>query len=99
MSSSGHRPIGGRLVGGSRFVGVGRDSGIGIAGSGSGHSLSKVEGAAGQGATLASASGPPLHLLQLTAAALEEALAGKLKGRIRILCLHFWITQILLMNK
>ena len=36
-----------------------------------------VKGATGQGASLASASGPPLHLLQLVAAALEEALAKK----------------------
>ena len=46
-------------------------------------SLRDVEGAAGQGASLTSASGPPLHLLQLTAAALEEALAKKIKERIR----------------
>ena len=46
-------------------------------------SLLDVEGATGQGATLASASGPPLHLVQLTAAALEEALAKKIKERIR----------------
>ena len=99
MSSSGHRPIGGRLVGGSRLAGVGRNSGIGVTGPGSGRFPRKVEGAAGQGATLASASRPPLHLLQLAAAALEEALARKLKGRIRFLCIHFWITQILLMTK
>ena len=46
-------------------------------------SFRDVEGATGQGATLASASGPPLHLVQLTAAALEEALAKKIKERIR----------------
>ena len=56
------------------------------------HSLRDVEGATGQGASLASASGPPLHLLaagrrlgpllvQLTAAALVEALARKIKKR------------------
>ena len=44
------------------------------------HSLRDVEGATGQGATLASASGPPLHLVQLAAAAtLAEALARKIK--------------------
>ena len=56
------------------------------------HSLRDVEGATGQGASLASASGPPLHLLtagrrlysplhiwQLAAAALAEALARKVK--------------------
>ena len=40
-------------------------------------SLRDVEGAAGQGASLTSANGPPLHLWQLTATALEEALAKK----------------------
>ena len=45
--------------------------------------LRDVEGAAGQGASLTSASGPPLHLVQLTAAALEETLAKKIKERIR----------------
>ena len=33
------------------------------------HSSRDVEGATGQGASLASASGPPLHLVQLAAAA------------------------------
>ena len=58
------------------------------------HFLRDVEGATGQGASLASASGPPLHLLtagrrlgpslhlvQLVAAALAEALARKIKKR------------------
>ena len=49
------------------------------------HSLRDVEGATGQGATLASASGPPLHLVQLTAAAtLAEALARKIKRGLRV---------------
>ncbi len=42
-------------------------------------SLRDVEGAAGQGASLTSASGPPLHLLQLAAAALVEACSRKIK--------------------
>ena len=56
------------------------------------HFFRDVKGATGQGASLASASGPPLHLLaagrrlspllvQLTAAALVEALARKIKKR------------------
>ena len=46
------------------------------------HSLRDVEGAAGQGASLTSASGPPLHLVQLAAAAtLTEALATKLQNK------------------
>ena len=49
------------------------------------HSLRDVEGATGQGATLASASGPPLHLLQLAAATtLAEALARKIKRGLGI---------------
>ena len=49
------------------------------------HSLRYVEGATGQGATLASASGPPLHLLQLAAATtLAEALARKIKRGLGI---------------
>ena len=83
MSSSGHRPIGGRLVGGSRLAGVGRNSGIGVTGPGSGRSLRDIEGATGQGASLASTSGPPLHHMQQVAAALAEALARKIKRRIR----------------
>ena len=47
------------------------------------HSLRDVEGATGQGASLASASGPPLHLVQLAAATLIEALSRKIKGRIK----------------
>ena len=46
------------------------------------HFFRDVEGATGQGATLASASGPPLHLVQLAAAAtLTEALATKLQNK------------------
>ena len=46
------------------------------------HSLLDVEGAAGQGASLTSASGPPLHLVQLAAAAtLTDALATKLQNK------------------
>ena len=58
------------------------------------HSFRDVEGATGQGASLASASGPPLqlltagrrlcpslHLWQRAAAALTEALARKIKKR------------------
>ena len=49
------------------------------------HSLRDVEGAAGQGASLTSASGPPLHLVQLAAAAtLAEALARKIKRGLKI---------------
>ena len=42
------------------------------------HFFRDVEGATGQGASLTSASGPPLHLVQLAAVvALAEALARK----------------------
>ena len=49
------------------------------------HFFRDVEGATGQGASLASASGPPLHLVQLAAAAtLAEALARKIKRGLGI---------------
>ena len=49
------------------------------------HFFRDVEGATGQGASLASASGPPLHLVQLAAAAaLVEALARKIKRGLGI---------------
>ena len=48
------------------------------------HSLRDVEGATGQGASLASTNGPPLHLWQLAAATLAEALARKIKRGLKI---------------
>ena len=49
------------------------------------HFFRDVKGATGQGASLASASGPPLHLVQLAAAAtLAEALARKIKRGLKI---------------
>ena len=67
-----------------------------------------VKGATGQGASLASASGPPLqlltagrrlcpslHLWQRAAAALTEALARKIKkGRIRNRYTDLWIRNL-----
>ena len=58
------------------------------------HSLRDVEGATGQGASLASASGPPLHLLQLVAAALEEALAKNKKRGLGI-SIQIYVPQTL----
>ena len=87
----------GRIVGEGRFVGVSRDSGKVLAGPGSSRSPREVEGATGQGSSLASASGPPLHLLQQAAAALVEGRSREIIGKIRILCAHFWITQTLFM--
>ena len=61
------------LVGRSHFVGVSRDSGMILAVSSSGRTPRDVEGAAGEGASLASTNGPPLHHLQQIPAALAEA--------------------------
>ena len=58
-------------------------------------SLRDVEGAAGQGASLTSASGPPLHLWQQAAAALAEALARKVKRRIRSWYTDLWIRNVI----
>ena len=57
-----------------------------------------VEGATGQGASLASTSGPPLHLVQLAAATLIEALSRKIKGGIRSWDTHFQITLTLVVQ-
>ena len=58
-------------------------------------SLRDVAGAAGRGASLTSANGPPLHLWQQAAATLTEALARKVKKRIRSWYTDLWIRNVI----
>ena len=57
--------------------------------------LLDVEGATGQGASLVFTSGPPLHLVQLAAAAFEKALAKNKKKNKLSFGYTSCITQLL----